>query len=536
MAGEQETAQLPESRLRRLLVGRALPARAFGQTLLSKRLALPIFASDALSSVAYATEAALVVLITASLSAREYVFPIAIAVAVLLCVVVVSYRQIVHAYSTSGGAYVVARDNLGDFPGLLAASALLVDYVLTVAVSVSAGVFAITSAATSLSSAKVALAVGFVVLLTLVNLRGVRESGIAFALPAYAFIAAMALTIGTGVATCVVSGCPEAKVPHSVAPGSGTLTVFLVLKAFSSGASALTGIEAIANGVNAFREPQARNAAQTLGMLGVIAVALFLGVSYLAVQLHAAPSETVSVVSQIARAVFPSHSWSGFLFYLVQGATFAILILAANASYQGFPRLLATLARDRFAPRQFRHLGNRLAYSNGIVVLAVLAVALIVGFGADVNALIHLYVVGVFTAFTLSQAGMVRYWRRHQGRGWRPRAVVNLTGAVLTGAVAAIVVLTKLADGAWAVIVTIPILIVALYGVRRHYLRVAGRLKAGMEAVRAAAPGTNEVVLYTERLDAATRYAAWYASSISDGRYHPVAIPDERHPLDFRPR
>jgi len=519
-----------------LLVGPAVPGRAFGETLLSKRLALPIFASDALSSVAYATEAALVVLIAASLSARSAVFPIAVAVAVLLCVVAVSYQQIVRAYSTSGGAYVVARDNLGDFPGLLAGAALLVDYVLTVAVSVSAGVLAISSAATSLASAKVGLAVGFVALVTLINLRGVRESGMAFALPAYAFIGAMALTIVTGLASCAVSGCPQVEVPDPVPPGTGTLTLFLVLKAFSSGSSALTGIEAIANGVTAFRHPQARNAAQTLGVLAGIAVALFLGVSYLAVHMEAAPSESVSVVSQIARAVFPSDSWSGFLFYLVQGATFAILILAANASYQGFPRLLATLAHDRFAPRQFRHLGNRLAYSNGILILAVLAVALIVGFGADVNALIHLYVVGVFTAFTLSQAGMVRYWQRHREGRWRVRAAVNLVGATLTGLVGVIVILTKFADGAWAVMVAIPIIILALYGVHRHYVRAGGRLQAATDAVRASAPASNEVVLYMERLDEATRYAAWYARSISDGRYHPVAIPDDKHPLDFRER
>ena len=536
MAADAGSTRLPESRLRRLLVGPALPSRAFGKTLLSKRLALPIFASDALSSVAYATEAALVVLVTASLSARSAVFPIAIAVAVLLCVVAVSYQQIVRAYSTSGGAYVVARDNLGDLAGLVAASALLVDYVLTVAVSVSAGVLAITSAATSLAPARVELAVGFVVLLTVVNLRGVRESGIAFAAPAYAFIAAMAFTIVTGLASCALSGCPRAEVPDAVAPGAGALTVFLVLKAFSSGASALTGIEAIANGVNAFQRPQSRNAAQTLGILAAIAVALFLGVSYLAVHMEAAPSEGVSVVSQIARAVFPSDSWSGFLFYLVQGATFAILILAANASYQGFPRLLATLAHDRFAPRQFRHLGHRLAYSNGILILALLAVALIVGFSADVNALIHLYVVGVFTAFTLSQVGMVRYWRRHRDGRWRARATVNLAGATLTGMVAVIVILTKFAEGAWAVMVAIPIIILALYGVHRHYLRAGGRLRAALAAVQASAPASNEVVLYLERLDDATRYAAWYARSISNGRYHPVAIPDEKHPLDFGER
>lgn len=533
MAGEQQGAQVPESRLRRLLVGPPLTSRAFGQTLLSKRLALPIFASDALSSVAYATEAAMLVLIAASLAAREVVLPIALAVAVLLFVVAVSYQQMVHAYSTSGGAYVVARDNLGDLAGLLAGSALLVDYVLTVAVSVSAGVLAITSAVTSLSSARIELAIGFVALLTLVNLRGVREAGLSFALPAYAFIAAMAVTIAVGLARCATSGCPHATVPDPIPAGAGALSIFLVLKAFSSGASALTGIEAIANGVNAFREPQAKNAAQTLGVLAALAISLFLGVSYLAVHVHAAPSAKVSVVSEIARAVFPPSSWSGFLFYVVQGATFAILILAANASYQGFPRLLATLAHDRFAPRQFRHVGNRLAHSNGILILALLAIALIVGFEANVNSLVHLYVVGVFIAFTLSQTGMVRYWHRHHERRWRRRAALNLVGATLTGLVAAIVVVTKFGEGAWAVIVTIPGLIVGLYLVHRHYVRAGGRLQAALQAVRAAGPPSNEVVLYTERFDEATRYAAWYAGCISDGRYHPVAIPDPGHPLDF---
>ncbi|MFL5820382.1 MAG: APC family permease [Solirubrobacteraceae bacterium] len=533
MAGEQQGAQVPESRLRRLLVGPPLTSRAFGQTLLSKRLALPIFASDALSSVAYATEAAMLVLIAASLAAREVVLPIALAVAVLLFVVAVSYQQMVHAYSTSGGAYVVARDNLGDLAGLLAGSALLVDYVLTVAVSVSAGVLAITSAVTSLSSARIELAIGFVALLTLVNLRGVREAGLSFALPAYAFIAAMAVTIAVGLARCATSGCPHATVPDPIPAGAGALSIFLVLKAFSSGASALTGIEAIANGVNAFREPQAKNAAQTLGVLAALAISLFLGVSYLAVHVHAAPSAKVSVVSEIARAVFPPSSWSGFLFYVVQGATFAILILAANASYQGFPRLLATLAHDRFAPRQFRHVGNRLAHSNGILILALLAIALIVGFEANVNSLVHLYVVGVFIAFTLSQTGMVRYWHRHHERRWRRRAALNLVGATLTGLVAAIVVVTKFGEGAWAVIVTIPGLIVGLYLVHRHYVRAGGRLQAALQAVRAAGPPSNGVVLYTERFDEATRYAAWYAGCISDGRYHPVAIPDPGHPLDF---
>jgi amino acid transporter len=534
-----EIEQLPETRLRRLLVGRPLSTREIRQTLLSKRLALPVFASDALSSVAYATEAALLVLIAASLSARTAVFPIAVAVAVLLVVVAVSYQQIVRAYSTSGGSYVVARDNLGDPPAALAAAALLIDYVLTVGVSVSAGVLAITSAAGSLAGATVEIAVGFVLLLTLVNLRGARESGLAIALPAYAFIVLMAATILTGLATCAISGCPQASVPDPVPPGTEALSFFLVLKAFSSGASALTGIEAIANGVGAFRHPQAENAARTLGVLAAIAVFLFLGVSYLAVHLEAAPSESVSVLSEVARAVFPSGNWSGFLYYLVQASTFTILILAANASYQGFPRLLATLAKDGFAPRQFTHFGNRLAYSNGIIVLAALSVALIVGFQADVEALVHLYVVGVFTAFTLAQAGMVRHWRRHREGRWRHRAAINAAGAALTGLVTAIVVITKFTSGAWSVIALMPLLIAGLYWVRRQYRRARTQVEAGLDAQRRAAAPRNRVIVYGQQEDEARRYAEWYAARIAGGDYDTVTepidevVPTERGENDF---
>jgi amino acid transporter len=459
------------------------------------------------------------------------VFPIAVAVALLLVVVALSYQQIVLAYSTSGGSYVVARDNLGDPPAALAAAALLIDYVLTVGVSVSAGVLAITSAVSSLSGATVELAVGFALLLALINLRGARESGLAIALPAYAFIVLMAATILTGLATCAISGCPRASVPNPVPPGTEALTFFLVLKAFASGSSALTGIEAIANGVGAFRHPQAKNAAQTLGVLAAIAVFLFLGVSYLAVQLETAPSESVSVLSEVARAVFPSGSWSGFLYYLVQGSTLAILILAANASYQGFPRLLATLAKDRFAPRQFRHFGNRLAYSNGIIVLAALSVALIVGFQANVEALVHLYVVGVFTAFTLAQTGMVRHWHRHRARGWRHRAAINGVGAALTGLVTVIVVITKFTAGAWSVIALMPLLIAGLYWVRREYRRSVAQREAGVDAERGAAAPRNRVTVQVEQRDEANRYATWYADRISGGDYHTVTQPLDKEAL-----
>src|SRR5919109_1318118 len=415
--------------LKRVLVGRPRATGELEGTLLSKKLALPIFASDPLSSVAYATESGLVVLVAASAAAMHYILPISVAIGALLTIVVLSYRQTVQAYQTSGGAYVVAKENLGTLPSLVGAAALLVDYVLTVAVSVAAGVLALTSVAPSLEAHKVVVSLVAVVLLTLVNLRGVRESGIAFALPTYSFVAVMYVMVATGIGKCAAGSCPQATVPHPVATGAGAVGIFVVLRAFASGASALTGVEAISNGVSAFKPPKGKNAAATLVALGAIAISLFLGVSYLAVHMHARPSQTVSLISEIARGTFPAGSPGSFLYYAVQATTFAILILAANTSYQGFPRLAAVLAQDRFFPRQFVNLGDRLVYSNGIVVLAGLASLLIWIFHANVISLIHLYVIGVFTAFTLSQAGMVRYWHRRADPGWRRRIAINGVGA-----------------------------------------------------------------------------------------------------------
>src|SRR4249919_2224322 len=413
------------------------------ETLISKTLALPIFAADPLSSVAYATEAAMVVLVAVSVSALSFVLPISIAIAVVLAIVVLSYTQTVRAYETSGGAYIVAKDNLGTLPSLVAAAALLVDYVLTVAVSVTAGVLALTSAAPSLEPHKVGLSLAFVVLLTIVNLRGVRESGVLFALPTYGFVAVMFAMIAVGVGQCLDGSCPQADVPDPLAAVAGAVGVFVILQAFASGSAALTGVEAISNGVGAFRRPRGRNAAVTLLVMGGIAISLFIGVSYLAVSMNAAPSASVSVISEIARATFPASSPASFLYYAVQALTFGILVLAANTSYQGFPRLGAVLARDRFFPRQFVNLGDRLVYSNGIIVLATLASLLIWAFNADVNALIHLYVIGVFTAFTLSQAGMVRYWQRNRQSGWRHKLAINGAGAIATAIVAVLVIETK---------------------------------------------------------------------------------------------
>ncbi|TMM01745.1 MAG: APC family permease [Actinobacteria bacterium] len=525
----------PVRTLKRAIVGRPMASGELEETLLPKTLALPIFASDPLSSVAYATESALVVLVAASAGAAHFVFPISIAIAALLAVVIASYRQTVQAYETSGGAYIVAKDNLGTFPSLVGAAALLTDYVLTVAVSIAAGIFAVTSLAPSLEAHKVLLSLGCLAVIVFVNLRGVRESGLAFALPTYAFVTAMFVLVGVGLAKSFLGEAPHAVVPHPVATGAGGVTLFVLLRAFSSGSTALTGVEAIANGVNAFRRPQGRNAATTLGILGAIAITLFLGVSYLAVHEHARPSGTASVVSQIARATFPAGSAASVLYYAVQVTTLLILVLAANTSFQGFPRLAALLARDNFAPRQFTNLGDRLVFSNGMLVLATLAGLLIWIYHANVNSLIHLYVIGVFTAFTLSQAGMVRYWKRVREPGWRYRAAVNGVGAAATGVVAAIVIVTKFAAGAWLVIVAIPLLVLACYGIRRHYRGIARRLHAGADAVVAAPPPRNSTLLLVESIDEATADALWFTEQMGDG-FRAIHVPARGTDPGIKPR
>jgi amino acid transporter len=497
------------------------------ETLLPKFLALPIFASDPLSSVAYATESALVVLLAASAASTHFILPISLAIALLLAIVVVSYMQTVKAYETSGGAYVVARENLGTLPSLVGAAALLTDYVLTVAVSISAGIFAITSFAPSLDGHKVALSLACLLVIVLANLRGVRESGLAFAAPTYLFVTSIVVLVVVGI-----FHHGQAVTPDPLPVGTGTITLFVLLKAFSSGSTALTGVEAIANGVNAFRRPHGRNAAITLAVLGSIAISLFVGVSYLAVQTHARPSASASVVSQIARAVF--HG--GFMYYAIQILTLIVLILAANTSFQGFPRLSALLARDRFAPRQFTNLGDRLVFSNGMLVLAIVAGLLLWIYGANTNSLIHLYVIGVFTAFTLSQAGMVRYWFRRGGSHWRAKAATNSVGAAATGTVTLIVVYTKFAEGAWLVTVAIPVLVLAMYGIRRHYDGLSRRMRAGAAAVVAAPAASNHTIVVVESLDEAADAAWQFARRVTAGRLRAVHIPTARTDPGIRPR
>jgi amino acid transporter len=525
VAPSRDEDTLEPKRLRRVLVGRPMRSGQIHETLLPKWLALPIFASDPLSSVAYATESALVVLVAASAASAHLVFPISIAIAGLLAIVVLSYRQTVRVYETSGGAYVVARENLGTAPSLVAAAALLTDYVLTVAVSISAGIYAITSFAPSLSSHKVGLSLACLVIIVLANLRGVRESGLLFAFPTYAFVTSILVLVAVGLFQTATGHVHHAVVPNALPTGTGVITVFVLLRAFSSGSTALTGVEAIANGVNAFRHPQGKNAAKTLAVLGTLAIAMFVGISYLAVQVHALPSSTDSVVSQIARTVFPAGSFGGFMYYAVQATTLLVLVLAANTSFQGFPRLSALLARDRFAPRQFSNLGDRLVFSNGMLVLAGAAAALLVIYKANTNSLIHLYVIGVFTAFTISQLGMVRYWLRVRTPGWRGRMLVNAVGASATGLVTVIVVWTKFTEGAWLVTIAIPILVLVMLGVRRHYRRVGRRLTAGAAAVASAPGARNRTLLVVEDLDPATERALAFARTISPDGLRAIHVP-----------
>ena len=507
------------SLVKRILVGRPMASSRLEHTLLPKILALPVFSSDALSSVAYATEEILRVLLIASLGATHLVMPIAIAIGALLVIVVLSYRQTVRAYPSGGGAYIVSKDNLGVMPGLIAAAALMVDYVLTVSVSVAAGVFAIVSVSPGLNQHKVLLSMGFVVLITLANLRGVRESGTVFAVPTYAFILSITIMIGVGVARCIASGCPAVLDPVApeadLARAVGPIGLFVILHAFSSGSTALTGVEAISNGVPAFRRPQARNAAETLSIMGVISVLMFLGISFLATHVTgiSVNGGERSVVAQIANAVFGD----GVMFYLVQFFTMAILILAANTSYQDFPRLGSILARDHFLPRQFTNRGDRLVFSNGVIMLGLFASLLLYLFAADVNRLIQLYVVGVFTSFTLSQTGMVRHWLREgwkggaAARGWRRAMVINGVGAVATALVLVIVTYTKFVDGAWIVIVAMPIIVVGFRSIHAHYEAVAAELRRGVVPVAA---GVNHLVVVVRELDAATAEALGVVRSI----------------------
>ena len=497
--------------LKRVLLGRTMASSELEHTLLPKVLALPVFSSDPLSSNAYATQEIMLVLGLVGTAALSHVLPIAMAVALLLATVVVSYRQTVRAYPNGGGAYIVAHENLGTYPGLLAAGALLIDYVLTVSVSITAGVDAIVSAAPTLASSRIPMAIGFVVFVTLMNLRGTKESGTLFAIPTYGFVLSIYALLATGFIRCF-GGCPVAESAGTHLEPEQTLTLFLILKAFSAGTTALTGVEAISNGVPAFRYPQSKNAATTLFMMGVMSISMFLGISWLAnyTQVVYTEESARTVVAQIAHAVFGG----GFMFYVLQTMTAGILILAANTAYQDFPRLVSILAQDRFMPRQFMNRGDRLVFSNGVVILAFLASLLIVIFDANLNSLIQLYLVGVFISFTLSQAGMVVHWKRAPEPGSRRRMLINGFGAAVTGIVFCVVVTTKFLSGAWVVVSAIPLLILLMRSIRHHYADVARQLAHPDRRPPDHTTRDHSMVILAQQADAATARAVGYVRAV----------------------
>lgn len=495
--------------LKRLIVGAPMPLAQARHERLSKTVALAVFSSDAMSSVAYATEEILLILVLAGTAAAHLTVPIALAIAGLLVVVSVSYQQTIHAYPSGGGSYIVARANLGPTAGLVAAGALLIDYVLTVSVSVAAGVAALTSAVPWLLAHRVLLGVVFTAAIAYANLRGVRESGRVFAVPTYLFIVTFSTLVGTGLFRWLTGTLPAAAAASETVAATQTLTWFLVLRAFASGCTALTGVEAISNGVPAFKHPEARNAAITMGWMAAVLGTLFIGVSVLASALGITPLADETVVSQVARRLFGD----GFFYFLIQGSTTLILVLAANTSFADFPRLNSLLARDRYAPRQFRTLGDRLVFSNGILILAGLAAALIVGFGGDTHALIPLYAVGVFISFTLSQAGMVRHWLTDGGAGWRWRLGVNGVGALVTGAVTVVIAVTKFTHGAWIVVLLIPLLVLGFRAIYRHYGTVAHELS--LEHLVEESPVNNTVLVLVGDLHMGVVKALRYAQSLS---------------------
>ena len=496
--------------LKRWLVGNPLKTAQAAHQRLSKRLALAVFSSDALSSVAYATEEILLVLVPASLAFAHFSIPISVMIILLLAILTLSYSQIIFEYPGGGGAYTVSKSNLGEWPGLTAAASLMIDYVLTVAVSVAAGIAAITSAVPALFPYRTVLGVVAIVLVLLVNLRGVRESGKVFAVPTYLFIGGMFLMLAAGTYQ-LLFGQLTPITPQSMATQTTveSVSLFLLLRAFSSGCTALTGVEVISNGVPAFRFPEPKNAAITMITVALVLGTLFLGISTMAYHLGVLPKEDETVVSQVARAIFGE----GLLYYLIQISTMSILVLAANSAFAGFPRLASLLARDGYMPHQMELMGDRLVFSNGILILGAFSCLLIILFGGDTHELIPLYAVGVFLSFTLSQAGMVRRWLGKRGPHWRKKIVINGIGAVATAIATVIIASTKFMHGAWLVIVLIPILIMMFRGIHAHYQAVSEQIALDRRGSRPPMPRRNIVILPISGVNRAVIRAVDYARS-----------------------
>jgi amino acid transporter len=527
----QSDYQPPRS-LSHWLIGRPLSTADAPHQTIGKRIGLAVFASDALSSTAYATQEILGVLAVLGTLAFGYIFPISIAIVILLAVVTISYEQTIHAYPNGGGAYIVSRDNLGEFPAQTAGAALLMDYILTVAVSVSAGVAQIVSAYPGLFEYRVYIAVGAVILIMLINLRGVKESGIAFAIPTYFFVFMMVGTVGiglfryfTGTLGNVVEP-PEMDIVQTVT----ALTPFLLLHAFSNGTTALTGVEAISNGIPAFNEPRSRNAGITLIWMSLILGSLFLGISYLTSHIGAVFSEEETIISQLARTVYDGR---GFLYLATIAATTIILIMAANTAFADFPRLGALAAHDGFLPRQLTFRGSRLVYSNGIATLAVIASILIIIFQASVTLLIPLYAIGVFLSFTLSQTGMARRWwkigRLKEGeilretgsklqyaKGWRYKMFINGFGALCTAIVMFVFAITKFREGAWIVLILLPLLIILFSIIHNHYKDLANRLSLNKFGGLPVRQPRHRVILPVSGIHQGAMEALRYAKLLSD--------------------
>jgi amino acid transporter len=519
--------------VKRVFIGRPLATAQEVNHRLSKKIALSVFSSDAISSTAYATEEILIVLMIAGTASLRWAFPISLAVAGLLAIVALSYQQTVRAYPSGGGSYIVSTANLGRAPGMVAASSLMIDYVMTVAVSVAAGVAAVVSAFPALLHYRVEVSLAVVALMALANLRGLRDSGRIFAVPTYAFVLLCGGLVVAGTARWLMGDLHPVISSTQVTAQSG-LTLYLVLRAFSGGCSAMTGTEAISNGVPAFKPPESRNAAISLGIMAAILGVFLLGVTHLAQVLQLAPkadgSETI--LSMVARGIFGSGT---FWYFALQIATMAILFMGANTSFADFPRLSSILARDRLMPRQFMNLGDRLAFSNGIIGLGLLSMLIVLVFKAQVNSMIPLYAVGVFCSFTLSQAGMVVHWFKEKGRNWRKKAAMNGLGALLTGVVLLVVFVTKFLQGAWIVLVAALVLMLFFSYLRRHYMKISRALTPKDEEsltrlIRSIEePIRTTAVLFVSQVDELTARALALGSSLATDRFDAVAVTsDER--------
>jgi amino acid transporter len=525
--------QSPGYRLKKALLGRALPTSRLVHERLRKLVALAVFSSDAISSTAYGTEQIMLVLVAGGAVATRLAFPIAVAIGGLLAILILSYRQTITAYPSAGGAYIVTKDNFGSGLAQVAGSALLIDYVLTVAVSVTSGVAALTTAVAPLQRFILPLSLAAIALIAWANLAGARESGRIFAVPTYLFVGSCALMLLVGLVREFTGHLPPIPDGQTapLPPGTAAVGVLLVLHAFASGCTALTGVEAISNGVPAFRRPEAQNARRTLIAMGAILGTLFIGVSYLAVHIHVRPyqSGNPTLIGQLASWVLGSSPAGRVFFYLFQTATLAILILAANTSYADFPRLASFAATDAFLPRQFTKRGHRLVFSNGIITLSLAAAGVIVAFAANYNRMLPLYAIGVFTSFTLSQAGMTRRHLRLREPGWRYGIVVNGLGALVTFVVLLDIVQTKFAAGAWIVLIALPVLVFLLGRTNRAYARELSGLKVEATEVLAPPKPRHEVMVLLDHLDRAALGALQYArqlNPLSITALHVAADPD----------